>query len=145
MKGDIRATGRGTWRASCADMGGRAKVLVVEDDADLRAFYAMVLRGSYDVTGAEDGLDALECVEQCRFDMVLLDLNMPRMGGAEFAIELRRRGVAIPIILCSATPGIEVEAERMGARHYCQKPCARARLLELVASAIDWQRVQGES
>lgn len=126
-------------------MGGRAKVLVVDDDGDLRAFYAEVLRGSYHVAAAEDGLDGLEQVDRSHFDVVLLDFVMPRMGGAEFASELRRRGIIIPIILCSSTPGIEVEAGRMGARHFCPKPCGPSQLLELIASAIDWSRVETDS
>lgn len=116
-----------------------ARVLVVEDDADVRDFYDEALRDSYDVSLAEDGIRGLEQIDKAQFDVVLLDMMMPRMSGPEFASELRRRGIRIPIILCSAMPGVEVEAGRIGAGHYCQKPCALARLLELVGIALKSQ------
>ena len=63
----------------------RAKViLVVEDDPDLRRFYRQVLmiRG-YTVIAVEDGIDALRCIETDPPDLVILDIELPRLGGRD--------------------------------------------------------------
>ena len=84
----------------------RRTILVVEDDADLLSMVQMVLeREGYEVESAVDGLAALQKVRRVRPDLVVLDLNMPRMGGEDF-LYAWRAGVeapGVPVIVISAT------------------------------------------
>lgn len=85
----------------------RAKViLVVEDDPDLRIFYRQVLmiRG-YTVIAVEDGIDALRCIETDLPDLVILDIELPRLGGRDVQQELAAHTATrhIPILVVSGT------------------------------------------
>src|SRR5262249_61912834 len=86
--------------------GARARrVLVVEDDADLRARLRGLLEGEgWEVDEAGDGRAALDCLAQRPPGLILLDLLMPRMDGFEFLAELRRReeGRSIPVVALTA-------------------------------------------
>src|SRR5215207_3905267 len=83
----------------------RRTVLVVEDDADLRAALRFALEDEgLAVEGAGDGLSALQKVRRLAPDLVILDLNMPRMGGEDF-LYAWRTGVeapGVPVIVITA-------------------------------------------
>jgi len=88
-------------------VSGRATVLVVDDDADLREALADVLQESgYDVLTAEHGKAALAVLEGTLPDVILLDLMMPVMDGPTFAVERKKnpRAAGIPVVLFSADP-----------------------------------------
>jgi DNA-binding response OmpR family regulator len=66
-------------------METKKRILVVDDEADLRQMVTYLLEAKgYEVKMAEDGMDALEKVHQFKPDLIILDVNMPRMGGIEF-------------------------------------------------------------
>lgn len=69
----------------------KKKVLIVEDEMALSLALRRTLYNDYDVYVAEDGVRALELIEEKEFDLILLDLSMPRMTGQEFLQELKRR------------------------------------------------------
>ncbi len=80
-----------------------ARILVVEDDKDLNRFVTVFLSNSgYEAVSALDGLEALEKLENSRFDMVITDIMMPRMDGFELAEALRRTNKELPIIFMTA-------------------------------------------
>ncbi len=80
-----------------------AKILIVEDDRDLNRFVTVFLSGAgYEAVSAYDGVDALEKLEECRYDMVITDIMMPRMDGFELAETLRRTNKELPIIFMTA-------------------------------------------
>jgi CheY-like chemotaxis protein len=91
------------------------------------------------VSGAADGRAALELVRSgARFDLVLLDMIMPVMGGAEVLRELRRVAPGLPVLIASGySPG---EAEVAGADGFLQKPYRRAELLKRVAALLGPRR-----
>ncbi len=85
------------------------RVLVAEDDADMRALVASTLRtDGYDVDEALDGGDALMSITASRipghddYDLVLSDVRMPVMTGVELATRLKRMGYTRPVLLMSA-------------------------------------------
>ena len=85
-------------------MTGPATVLIVEDDQSLRVVIRMVLeREGYDVLEARDGGAALELMDGGRPDVIVADLRMPVMDGAELMGRLRSRPTtaSIPIVLLS--------------------------------------------
>jgi CheY-like chemotaxis protein len=78
------------------------RILVVEDDADLREICSHLLRSQgYEVIGAEDGFDALLALKRSMPDIIISDLRMPNMNGFEFLSVVRRRFPAIPVIAVS--------------------------------------------
>ncbi len=110
------------------------RVLVVEDVADLRDFYAILLREEgYEVACATDGSDALRWLSW-RPDVILLDLMMPVMDGYEFYARMRKLpGDHPPVIVVSAvTPR---SAALPGIHATLPKPFDFAQLLHRVASA----------
>lgn len=86
-------------------MTRRTTILVVDDDADIRAFLTLALEDQgFAVESADDGLSALQKVRRQAPDAVILDLNMPRMGGEDF-LYAWRAGVetsGVPVIVISA-------------------------------------------
>lgn len=79
-------------------------ILVVEDDADMRFYFQIILGGeSFDLVMAENGLEALAVIDSGRtVDLILLDMVMPVMNGEEFFRRLRQeRRSDIPVIFCS--------------------------------------------
>lgn len=118
------------------------KVLVVEDEADLRTLMRIHLeRSGHEVAEAADGVLALEHVEQHGPpDLILLDIRMPRADGWEVLRVLGEQGLldTIPVIVVSAFAQ-EDHLERtleMGGRAFLEKPFSRPDLLQAIASAI---------
>ena len=103
--------------------GGRPRVLVVEDDAALRSLVIAVLEDvGCSTASAENGAIALAILERCRFDVAVVDVSMPVMGGIEFQRELRRRGHILPTILLSADPRLTPIARELGVAAALAKP-----------------------
>jgi len=99
------------------------RVLIVEDSPTMRLFIKMFLRGVKDVsiTEAVDGIDAIEKLNQNSFDLIITDINMPRLNGLELIEKIRGEMVSkIPIIILT-TKGEESEIENgllLGADNY---------------------------
>ncbi|MET0930801.1 MAG: SpoIIE family protein phosphatase [Aeromicrobium sp.] len=126
--------------------GGRARVLVVDDNSDMRTYVAGLLRELYDVVTAGDGLEALERVEESRPDLILTDVMMPRLDGFGLLARLQDdpRSTSIPVIMLSARAGEEgtVEGLEAGAADYLVKPFAARELLARVRVNLELDRVR---
>jgi DNA-binding response OmpR family regulator len=115
-----------------AQAGGR-RILVVEDDADLRSSVAQSLSDEgYDVAVAHDGRCGLEALARVAPDLVLLDLMMPGMSGWEFRERQKNHPEysRIPVVVMSATPTLEAAA--IDATDLLPKPLALEELLAVV-------------
>lgn len=88
------------------------RMLVVEDDPAWRALYRMTFEDRFEVYEAADGQDGLSQYEAVNPDVILLDLRMPRMDGADFVRRLTGRGEVPPIVMCSGVTD-PAEAPRM--------------------------------
>ncbi|HMJ23475.1 MAG TPA: response regulator [Terriglobales bacterium] len=87
----------------------RHRILVVDDEECIRALFAQVLqRGGYEVATAQDGFDALLKLKQFLPDLIISDLNMPKMSGFEFLSVVRRRFPTISVIASSGAYGSRV-------------------------------------
>ena len=83
-------------------------VLVVDDDPTQRRLIQAVLeRDGFAVSHAESGREALDRLATAGADVVLLDLNMPGLSGMETMADMRSRGFAQPVIVVTATGGID--------------------------------------
>lgn len=108
-------------------------VLVVDDDPDIRESVADVLSSEgYRVTTANDGLDALGALAVDPPSLVLLDMRMPRLDGWGFAAELRRRGLAVPVVVMTAARDARAWAAEIEAQGFISKPFLITELLAVV-------------
>ncbi len=132
------------YAADPAAPGGRvlpARVLVADDNADMREYLARLLRtAGYRVSTVTDGLAALDAVRASVPDLVISDVMMPRMDGLSLVAALRAdaRTAAVPALLLSARAGQEasVEGLRAGADDYLVKPFSAVELLARVRSNL---------
>lgn len=116
--------------------------MVVEDDKELRTTLVEALsQNDFDVLEAEDGVDALEKIRTTQIDLVLLDVNMPRMNGLECLTEIKNYDPSIIVIVMTAYSTIEdaVKAIKGGAYNYLAKPIKHHAVVEMVQRALDAQ------
>ncbi len=109
------------------------RLLIVEDDADISAGLAGALtRSGYSVDRVADGASALAALEAQDYDLVLLDLGLPRMDGFEVLRSARAGRHKVPMLIMTARDALEdrVRGLNLGADDYMIKPFA---LLELEA------------
>jgi two-component system cell cycle sensor histidine kinase/response regulator CckA len=112
---------------------GRGAVLVVEDEDGVRRMLARALReGGYEVVEAGDGAEALERAAERRFDAVVTDVDMPRLGGLDLARRLGAERRAPPVLFVSGTGVDARETSRSGLPRwrFLGKPFSDAALLE---------------
>lgn len=116
-----------------------ATVLLVEDHVDSRQMYATFLRPEFNVVEADDGVGALQLMQEQRPDIVVTDLALPRMDGFELVERMRadERLRDVPVIALSGFSGEEYEsrARKAGSDVVLQKPCLPDELARAVASA----------
>ncbi len=114
-------------------------LLLVEDDEDLRDVVSFALRSdTRRVIEAEDGLAALDLIEaQGLPDLILLDMNMPRMNGWEFARVMRERDLwRCPVVVITAAHDAARSAQEIGATAYLGKPFDLSSLSAVVDSCL---------
>ena len=116
----------------------KARVLVVDDSSLVRLYYRSALEtAGFEVKQAINGIEAMEKVLSESFDLVIVDVNMPRMDGFTFLRSLRS-GVAevatLPALMISTESGVQdiAEAKVAGANFYLVKPVAEAELVRHV-------------
>ena len=97
------------------------RVLVVDDDGDLREALVDALSPEFDVVGAHHGAAAL-AAKPASFDVILLDLNMPVLDGPGFKRVIDRQGTRVPVIVMSAERDGRVQSDAMGAAGFLAKP-----------------------
>jgi CheY-like chemotaxis protein len=115
------------------------RVLIVEDDDDVRGAYAAFLEGAgYDVVEAADGAEALRELRMLPEEvcLILLDLFMPNMNGWAFRAEQLRdpRLASIPVVVVSADSRTDEKAAQLGAIAHMQKPINMDALVSLVGT-----------
>lgn len=115
------------------------KVLVVDDDNSLRLTVSSAFaERHYLVEEAKDGEEAVNKVMSTKFDLVLLDVNMPRMSGLEALKAIKNYDSSIIVVILTAYSNVKdaVEAVRQGAYNYLEKPIKSDDLVALVDRAL---------
>jgi CheY-like chemotaxis protein len=119
----------------------RKKILIVDDDPDLRRLLGLRLRGSYEVAFAADCVLAMTVARREQPDLILLDLTLP--GGEGFLVMERLLEIPslsrLPVIVLTARVGAELEARaaRLGARAFIRKPFTFASLQDAIDDVFD--------
>src|SRR5262245_37001808 len=115
-----------------------ARVLVVEDQPDIRVVFSRWLRAAgYEVEEASTLEQAIERLSSCGPDAVCLDLGLPDASGIDALDALRRRDPSVPIVVLTAETEVDVVVTAMqkGAFGYLAKPVPKERLLDAAARA----------
>jgi PAS domain S-box-containing protein len=126
--------------------GSRDRVLIVDDNADMREYLCRLLGSAYRVCAAADGKSALKAAVAEHPDLIISDVMMPEIDGIALIRALRhnRATATIPVLLLSARAGHEatVEGLGVGAVDYLAKPFSAQELLARVRSALEPARLR---
>ncbi|HLC04264.1 MAG TPA: response regulator, partial [Anaerolineales bacterium] len=133
------------------EKGERARairVLVVDDERPTRLLMEKELpRAGYLVTSAESGEEALEHLRTRDFDVVLLDLKMPGIGGMEALRRIRDSGASAEVVVLTGHPDVDsaIQAMKLGAYDYLTKPFKLSELEEVLQRAAERRHLQQEN
>ncbi|MCC8022638.1 MAG: response regulator transcription factor [Clostridiales bacterium] len=112
-------------------------ILVVEDDASISGLIEMNLRNAgYHCTCAYDGMQAADLLEDKQYDLILLDIMLPKIDGYELMEYIRPLGIPVIFLTAKGTVGDRVAGLRLGADDYLVKPFEIAELLARVESVL---------
>jgi PAS domain S-box-containing protein len=130
-------------------VGARSRVLVADDNGDMRLYLGRLLAGAYEVEVVADGEVALAAARERLPDLVLADVMMPGLDGFGLLRELRAdpRTSTVPVVLLSARAGEESRMEGLaaGADDYLVKPFSPRELLARVNAHLEMARVRREA
>lgn len=126
---------------------GRGRVLVVDDEADLRKSVRLTLtKAGYEVIEAEDGEKAIEAVRSgdnpLMLDTIIMDLVMPKVNGVEAIAYIRSQFRGVPILVLTGHPNIDnmKELYKQGVVDYLVKPIVPDKLVAAVEKAVkEWK------
>ncbi len=125
------------------------RVLIVDDNPDMRRYLASVLARYWPVQAVPDGATALEAAQGTPPALVVLDVMMPGLNGFQVLAELRAQPATqrVPVIMLSARAGEEAPVEGLlaGASDYVVKPFAAAELMARVRTQIDAAQARSEA
>ena len=128
---------------------GKARILLADDNADMRDYVHRLLQPHYNVTAVSDGTEALQSAREMRPDLILSDVMMPKLDGFGLITMLRSDPATanIPVILLSARAGEEARIEGLaaGADDYLIKPFSARELLARVTAHLELARVRKEA
>lgn len=118
---------------------GRRRLLIVDDEPLILEVLSEHFKADYDVETALNGADALGAIVRARPDVVMLDINMPRMNGVEVLKDIKQIDDSIAVIMVTANEQVAMAAEalRSGAFGYVPKPFDFRYLNHMLATIFD--------
>jgi chemosensory pili system protein ChpA (sensor histidine kinase/response regulator) len=122
-------------------VGVARRILLVDDSVSVRRFVGQMLeRAGFQVMLAGDGVEALESLAETSVDLVVTDLEMPRLDGYELIRDLRRRHATrdVPIVVVTTRAGAKHTelARELGVQHYITKPIDAEQFLPLIGALV---------
>lgn len=120
-------------------MKPKQTVLIVEDESGVREALKLILSDIYDLKFAENGPEGLALLSKMDYEVVLLDIKMPKMNGLEVLKQIKADKPKLPVILITGYQSEEIarEAIRLGAFDYIPKPFESEQILKTVAKAVE--------
>jgi CheY-like chemotaxis protein len=116
----------------------RRRILLADDDEDIRSVFELVLSEHFDVTCAQSGSEALALALALLPDVVLVDWTLPDASGGELVAQLRASApelANVPVVVVSGAASVKALAESIGAVP-CSKPCDVEQLLAAIERAL---------
>src|SRR5687768_2289020 len=126
----------------------KSRILVIDDEAAIRDSMRMILEyEGYEFVGASAGQEGLGLIERESPDLVFLDIKMPGLDGLEVLPRIRAIDESLPVVMISghATVSTAVEATKLGAFDFIEKPLASERVLVTIRNALDRSRLADEN
>jgi two-component system, NtrC family, nitrogen regulation response regulator NtrX len=126
----------------------KSRILVIDDEAAIRDSLRMILEyEGYEFLGAASGQDGLAMVERENPDLVFLDIKMQGMDGLEVLQRIKAADETVPVVMISghATVTTAVDATKLGALDFIEKPLASERVLVTIRNAMDRSRLADEN
>ena len=126
----------------------KKRLLIIDDEKNMRHMLSSLLEKSgYRVDTASDGYEGLQIIEQKKYDFIICDLKMPRMGGLEFIKSSRKSIGDATLIMMSAYGNIDtaIEAMKLGAYDYISKPFKTDEVLLTLKKAEERERLKNEN
>ncbi|MGC2330826.1 MAG: sigma-54 dependent transcriptional regulator, partial [Candidatus Acidiferrales bacterium] len=126
----------------------KANILIIDDDANTLASLARAFRlAGHEATVCDNAAKALNLARTERFDLILSDVVMPGRDGISLLEDLKKGGVASPVVMMSGQATIEmaVKATRLGASDFLEKPISTDKLLLTVEHALHISRLEEEN
>ena len=123
----------------------KKRILIVDDDPEICETLSDILdEEGYDVVTANDGQEALEKIRQDSFNLVITDIKMPIMDGMALLKEIEKSHTDIEVIVITSygNEGQQVEATRLGAYEYLNKPLKVDQLKNIIARALQMQETK---
>jgi DNA-binding NarL/FixJ family response regulator len=118
-----------------------ANALIVDDEAHVRVLIRMLLKqlGIETVWEAADGAVALDHAAAHKPDVILLDINLPQVGGLEVLAKLKAAHPAIPVIIVSSQSTMKtvIQTRELGAEAYVLKHAPKSEVLQMLSDAFD--------
>jgi DNA-binding NtrC family response regulator len=125
-----------------------ASILIVDDEFSIRdSLYNWFRKDGYEVTAAENAGEALQAMQERRYDVALLDIKMPGMDGMELQERIHRIDPQVAVIMITAFASVDtaVRALKQGAFDYVTKPVDPDELSHLVCRALEHGRLRQEN
>jgi len=125
-----------------------ASILIVDDESGIRESLGALLRDEgYQVQAVSSGEECLEEVEQRSYDLILLDVWLPKIDGLETLERLQQREGAPMVVMISGHANIEtaVRATKLGAFDFVEKPLSLSKMTLVVRNALDYVRLENEN
>ena len=116
----------------------KLRILVADDEEGIRESLSLILGQEYELGFAADGQETLTKLTQERFDLVLLDIKMPKLDGLEVMKRLKQQQIFVPVLVLTAYQSVELakEAVKLGALDYLPKPFEREQILQAVRGVL---------
>ena len=115
------------------------KLLIIEDDKDLSSALQRVLKiEKYDVDAAYDGIEGLDYINSMTYDLIIMDVMMPKLDGLSLVKQLRTEGNKTPVLMLTARSMIDdkIMGLDMGADDYLTKPFVVKELLARIRALL---------
>lgn len=128
-------------------MSDKVKLLVVDDDKSIQTVLKFVLKNEYDVTVLGDGQEAIDLLYKEKFDVVLMDIKMPKVSGLEALRKIHKIAPETDVIMLTATLSSDVTSEAMksGAVNYLTKPFETDELKSVLQKLTKKKKVVAKS
>jgi len=116
----------------------QARILVIDDDEDFRFIITRTLeKEGYLVQAVGSGAEAIEALKSQKFDLALVDIKMPEMGGRETVKEIRKLDPQLPVLLVTGSPDWPDRELRAAAQGWIYKPFRLAQLRSMVRELLE--------
>ena len=116
----------------------KLRILIADDEEGIRESLKLILEGEYELVFVQQGEETLSKLARERFDLVLLDIKMPKIDGLEILKQMKQQRLATPVIILTAYQSVELakEAIKLGALDYLPKPFTRDQILESIHAVL---------